>query len=108
MILYLDSVYPCVKQYLFFQHYSFNFTVCFLLILGDKDPLFPYYYMPFSRGSRMCIGYRFALMEMKVVLAQILNKFSFRIAKSQSPDINGLNILTYRPNPAPIIEIAKV
>ena len=56
----------------------------------------------------MCIGYRFALMEMKVVLAQILNKFSFRIAKSQSPDINGLNILTYRPNPAPIIEIAKV
>ena len=56
----------------------------------------------------MCIGYRFALMEMKVVLAQMLNNFSFKLAKSQSPDINGLNVLTYRPNPAPIIEITKV
>jgi len=76
--------------------------------VGEKDPLFPYYYMPFARGARMCIGYRFALMEMKVVLAQLLKHFSFKLAKSQSPNIKGLQVLTYRPDPAPLIEISKV
>jgi len=77
-------------------------------IQGDHDPLFPYYFMPFSRGHRMCIGYRFAQMQMKVVLAQLLNNFEFKLAKSQSPDIGGRNVLTYRPFPAPLIEIIRI
>ena len=77
-------------------------------MLGEHDPMFPYYFMPFSRGPRMCIGYRFAQMEMKVVLAQLLKNFEFKLAKSQSPDIGGRNALTYRPFPAPLIEICRV
>ena len=77
------------------------------LILGDHDPMFPYYYLPFSRGPRMCIGYRFAQMEMKVVLAHLVKNFTFKLAKSQSPDIGGRNFLTYRPCPVPLIEISR-
>jgi len=75
---------------------------------GEHDPLFPYYFLPFSRGPRTCIGNRFAQMEMKVVLAQLLKSFSFKLAKSQSPDIGGRNALTYRPFPAPLIEITRI
>jgi len=76
--------------------------------LGEHDPMFPYYFMPFSRGPRTCIGHRFAQMEMKVVLAQLLKSFEFKLAKSQSPDIGGLNAVTYRPYPAPLIEITRI
>jgi len=77
-------------------------------VQGEHDPMFPYYFMPCSRGPRMCIGYRFAQMEMKVVLAQLLKSFSFKLAKSQSPDIGGRNILTYMPFPSPLIEITQI
>ena len=77
-------------------------------MIADQDPLFQYYYLPFSRGPRMCIGYRFAQMEMKVVLAHLFKNFSFKLGKSQSSDVAGIKMLTYRPNPAPIIEITKL
>ena len=35
----------------------------------------PYSYLPFSSGPRVCIGYKFAYMEAKVILASILRKY---------------------------------
>lgn len=36
-----------------------------------------YMFLPFLMGSRMCIGYRFAMMEMKVALSELLRNFKF-------------------------------
>uniref|UniRef100_A0A1B6JHJ0 Cytochrome P450 n=1 Tax=Homalodisca liturata TaxID=320908 RepID=A0A1B6JHJ0_9HEMI len=43
-------------------------------------------YIPFGDGPRMCIGMRFALVEMKVCLAKILSRFSLVVnKKTQEP-----------------------
>lgn len=56
-----------------------------------------YQYMPFLAGGRQCIGYRFALIEFKILLAvlirnlQYFEKPDFKIVKKQE--------LTMRPTP---------
>ena len=40
----------------------------------------PYEYLPFGGGNRRCIGYAFALFEMKLVLATVLSRFQFSLA----------------------------
>ncbi|KAI9493584.1 cytochrome P450 [Zychaea mexicana] len=37
----------------------------------------PYEYYPFLAGARQCIGYRFALIELKIILAVLVMKFQF-------------------------------
>jgi cytochrome P450 len=37
----------------------------------------PYSFLPFSGGPRICIGYKYAYMAMKVVMAYMLRRYKF-------------------------------
>ena len=50
---------------------------CFLSSDGQTGAR-PFSYIPFGCGTRMCIGNKFALMEMRVILAMLVKKFFFR------------------------------
>lgn len=43
---------------------------------------FPQAYVPFGVGNRLCLGKNFALVELKVVLALIVSRFSFSLSTS--------------------------
>ncbi len=52
-------------------------------------------YNPFSAGPRMCIGASFALMEIKLVLAALLQKFRFELPRGT--DVNPRVAITMAP-----------
>ena len=43
-------------------------------------------YMPFSRGSRMCIGIHLAIMELKMIIASIVYSWELKVGKRTTDD----------------------
>ncbi|XP_028416656.1 cytochrome P450 3A7-like isoform X2 [Dendronephthya gigantea] len=63
----------------------------------QNNPNHRYAFIPFSSGPRICVGYRFALMEMKVVLSALIRRFSFSMIPGMS--FEGSISVTYKPKP---------
>jgi len=43
-------------------------------------------FMPFSKGSRACLGINLAYMELKVTVATLLGRYQVRLASDMQPD----------------------
>jgi len=46
----------------------------------SKACKYPQAYVPFGLGTRLCLGKNFAMVELKVVLALIISRFSFTLS----------------------------
>lgn len=55
----------------------------------------PYTYFPFGGGPRLCIGNNFAMMEMQLVIAAWLRRFSFQLIPDQG--VKAKALITLRP-----------
>jgi cytochrome P450 len=74
------------------------------------DPPDTYTWVPFGGGTRRCLGASFALMEMRIVLARILERCALRPASPEPDEVqfraitlsprNGVRVVLDRP-PAP-------
>ena len=90
MLIYLSHINP-----VFFEEpQTFNPE---RFLKDNEDLIIPYTWRPFGSGSRMCIGQRLALMEMKIFMAKFLQ--TFKIVKTSNTkleyDDGGLFMLSY-------------
>ena len=59
----------------------------------DIEPT-PYEYLPFSAGPRLCLGAGFAMLEMKIVLSMIFQRFRLHVAPDARIDYDVKGALT--------------
>jgi cytochrome P450 len=57
----------------------------------------PFQYVPFSAGSRSCIGQRFGQFESTNVLALLLRRFDFTIHQSDLNNVRAIEAILYTP-----------
>jgi cytochrome P450 len=55
----------------------------------------PYEYVPFSAAARLCLGYSFAILELKLSVARVMQRF--RMGVVPGSQIDGVIQLTLRP-----------
>ena len=63
----------------------------------NADEIVPYTWRPFGSGNRVCIGQRFALMEIKIFISKLLIKFKVELTPrtEQKYSPGGFFLLSY-------------
>ncbi|CAB4009548.1 cytochrome P450 4c21-like [Paramuricea clavata] len=69
----------------------------------QNNPNNRFAFLPFSTGPRTCIGYKFALMEIKIVLATLIQDFTFSMIPGMS--FEGSLSFTYLYKPKPSLQL---
>jgi cytochrome P450 len=62
-----------------------------------------HYFIPFGAGPRMCIGNHFAMMEMQLILATLVQRFDFEMAEGFKNELAPL--ITLRPKNGMLMKI---
>ena len=72
----------------------------------NEDKIIPYTWRPFGAGNRVCIGQRFALLEIKIFVAKLLQKFKIVKTARTALDIpkGTMFLLTY---PEIVVKLEK-
>ena len=67
-----------------------------------------YIFLPFSVGPRLCIGHKFAVAEMRLVLASLVQNFSFSLVPGFPTEVTRVTEVTTKPKPAVQLRIEAV
>jgi len=66
----------------------------------------PYAWIPFLAGDRNCIGMKFAMLEFKVIMAMLFQRYEFSLVPGQK--IERRSGVTMRPLPEVLLNIKKI